>query len=127
MFWRVLGLIEPNALPRATPFSLIRVIDVLRTLSKFEQIFRKKGTIPSTVTSGFTELPPIRQQEELSTTARQGYVETVLVQKASGLLNKTQDYDICFLTLTLINGQNGDIVVAALEFELYLSLLLLIL
>jgi hypothetical protein len=79
------------------------------------------------VTSGFTELPPIRQQEELSTTVGQGYVEPVLVQKESRLLNETQDYDICFLTLTLINGQNGDIIVVTLEFELYLSLLLLIL
>jgi hypothetical protein len=94
------------------------------TLAKFEQIFRKKSTIPLTVTSSFTELLAICQQEKLSMTARQGYVEQV---KVSQLLNKTQSYDICFLTLTLINGQNGDIIIVALEFELNLTLLLLIL
>jgi hypothetical protein len=108
-------------------FSGIIVINLVRKLSKLEQIFGKQGTIPLTVASGFTKLPPIRQQKELLTTARQGDVEPVFVQKASGLLNETQNDDICFLTLTLINSQGGDSVIVALEFELYLPLLFLIL
>ena len=87
---------------------------------------------PSSVSGFFAKEGFIDKKIQLLTHPGERYVETILVHKTSGFAHETQNDNISFLPLALINGQHWESVAVLFcelehSFQLKLNLALLIL
>jgi hypothetical protein len=66
---------------------------------------RKELAIPVLVFGCFSELGSVAKNDEFLSGSRQGDSQAVFIEKDGGLSHKTQDDQIGFLSLALINRQ----------------------
>ena len=85
-------------------------------------------TFPGGVLRGSPKLVFVSYEVQLLADARKSHIKPILVEKARRLLDQRKEHIVRFLSLTLINGQDGDFFVAtSFGNELQLPLLFFVL
>jgi hypothetical protein len=96
-----------------------------------KDIFCDQIAIPSAILGGLPKCMSIANKNQSFARPGHGDVQSILVQETSGFLHQSEQDQVCFLSLALINCQNTRLGKAldgiALQAEVKLSLLVLVL